>query len=142
MELVRKLVIEQVVGGHDDHLGAELEGLGDGHSGLDPIGSGFIAGGGDDAPDLLSAIDNIDKLLFEIFLMVTIKYWCDKGPAVVIHQSDMGTLAAEDLQIAASAYSDRFALECRIDRALGGDKKAVDIDMDEHLTPLTLSGVP
>jgi hypothetical protein len=111
MDLMREFMVEKVVGGYHDHLGTELEGLGDRHSGLDPEGSGFIAGGGDDTAYLLPPINDINELLFEVLLIVTIKQGCHKGSSVVIHEPDMGTLAAKYLQIASPPYSDRLSLE-------------------------------
>ena len=132
VDLTGESVVERIVGGYDHHLGTELQGLGDGHGGLDAAGTGFVAGGGDDAPDLLSAVDPVDEVGGETLLAIAVEDRGDEGPAVVVHQSDMAALPVEDLQVAPAAYGHGDVFQGGIDGTLGGGEKAVDIDVEEH----------
>ncbi len=109
----------------------------DRHPCLDTGCSGFITRCRDDPPDLLSAVDDIDKKGAKTFLFVTVKYRCDKCPAIFIHQSDIGTFFVENLQIAPSPYRHRNIIETRIETSFCRDKEAVDINMQKHLKVLT-----
>jgi len=135
-------VIEGVVGRDDDHMGTELERLRNGHRRFDPVSSRFIARRGDDTPYLLSAVDMVDKVIFEALFLVTVEDWSDKRAAVVVHQSDIGTFFVEDFEVAATAYRHRDTLEGRVDGTLGGGEEAVYVDVEEHTGPISRHKFP
>ena len=125
-----ELLVEFHIGRFDDDLGTELECFADGGAGFDAVCTGFVTCRRQNAAD---APVGVDELLHVVFGgLIGLEKRAHEGAAVLHVQRLASALFGEYLLVSAPADADGSVAKGCIERAFGGDKKTVKIDMDFH----------